>query len=472
MKNELYDKLIEYSENGRIPFHMPGHKRNIKFGEYLPYSLDITEIDGFDNLHDMHGILRKLSDNMAELWKTDYAFPLVSGSTGGILAAVRTLTERGDSVIMDRRCHKSVYNAVDICGLLPYYVCGKTDTEFDLPLPPSVSEIKDALSIHPETSLVVITSPTYEGYIADIPAISDIVHSFGAKLLVDQAHGAHLGLSDFFGGSSVGYADITVISLHKTLPALTQAAALLVSETIDPLRVAANLSVFETSSPSYVILASIDRCVGLLSENADSLFEKYNADLSNFYGRVSSLKYLKILDNKFHDRSKIVVSCQNTDIDGTKLAGLLRKKYNIEPEMIMPHYLLALSTVGDSGENLAALADALIEIDSSLSYERKDGNNYFSLKIPDQALALPDIKDRIGTYSLFSESVGKISLDYVYAYPPGAPLIVPGEIISSELTEYLNFLVTCGIGVSSMYANFPQMLVMNNRKSIDNTKKT
>ena len=472
MKNELYDKLIEYSENGRIPFHMPGHKRNKKFGKYLPYSLDITEIDGFDNLHDMHGILKKLSDNMAKLWKADYAFPLVCGSTGGILAAVRALTERGDSVIMDRRCHKSVYNAVDICGLTPYYVCGKTDAEFDLPLPPSASVIKKALSAHPETSLVVITSPTYEGYIADIPEISDTVHSFGAKLLVDQAHGAHLNLSDYFVGSSVGYADITVISLHKTLPALTQSAALLTSKSVDPVRVAANLSVFETSSPSYIILASIDRCVGLLSENVDSLFEKYSADLSDFYGKVLSLQHLKVLDNKSHDRSKIVISCQTADIDGPKLADLLRKKYNIEPEMIMPHYLLALSTVADSGENLDALAKALIEIDGSLSYRKKERNDYFNLKIPEQALALPDIKERVGVYSLFSESVGKISLDYVYAYPPGAPLIVPGEIISSELVKYLNFLVASGVSVSSTYANFPQMLVMNNRKSIDNTKKT
>ena len=219
-------ELLE--ENKKIPMHMPGHKRNTALSPYLKKlgaDVDITEITGFDNLNNACGILKESMEKAANLRKADRAFYLVNGATGGILAAVSALVGNGDKVIVARNCHKSVYNAIELAGAVPVFVLPKVDEKTGIPGDIKKEDIENEIKTNPDARLVIITSPTYEGIVSDIKGISEACHKAGIPLLVDAAHGAHLGYG--YGFPEDAYtqgADISVESLHKTLPSLTQTA--------------------------------------------------------------------------------------------------------------------------------------------------------------------------------------------------------------------------------------------------------
>ena len=288
----LFDELTEYGKKDILPMHMPGHKRQ-SIDSALPYTLDITETDGFDNLHDRRGILRELSDNLAGAKNAPYAIPLVGGSTAGILASVYAMTKPGDSVIISRGCHKSVYRACEIRNLRVSYLYPRTSPEgFFLSETPG--ELEKCLFENPGAKLVVITSPTYEGIISDIKNLSEVSHSHGAKILVDAAHGAHLGCSEFFPKDAISLgADVSVESLHKTLPSLTQTAALYLNEGIDHAAFENALDIFETSSPSYVLMASIDICLSYIAEKEK--FARYSEMLNEFRKSNKNLEKIKVM---------------------------------------------------------------------------------------------------------------------------------------------------------------------------------
>ena len=220
----LYNKLLELNSSGIYPMHMPGHKRGREFlPAELPYKLDITEIHGFDDLHNPKGLLRDTAELAASLYGSSKAFLLINGSTAGILAAVGAFTERGDKILVTRNNHWSVDNAAEIFGLEVLYIEAQKDKETKLPLSADPFAVENALKNTPKIRLVVVTSPSYEGVISDIGAISKIAHKHGIPLLVDGAHGAHLSFSEGFAGCAVkAGADAVVMSLHKTLPAMTQ----------------------------------------------------------------------------------------------------------------------------------------------------------------------------------------------------------------------------------------------------------
>ena len=227
----LYDKLKKYSKSGVYPFHMPGHKRNPMLCDgIMPYGIDLTEIDGFDNLHNAEGCIFEVQNLAERLYNVKKAFLLVNGATGGILSAVRAMTNRGDKVIVARNSHKSVYNALELCGLEPEYIVPAVDDEFGINCSITPLQVEKAIVENPNTKLLIITSPTYEGVVSDIKEISRIAHLHNVSVLVDEAHGAHFPFSKSFPSEAVASgADAAVASLHKTLPSLTQTALLLTS---------------------------------------------------------------------------------------------------------------------------------------------------------------------------------------------------------------------------------------------------
>lgn len=197
----LYEKLKDYADSGVYPFHMPGHKRTETDG--LPYDIDITEISGFDNLHEPVGCLCQLQATAASLFGARRAFALVNGATVGILAAVRAMTRYGDRVLIARNSHMAVYHAVELCGLDADYLIPDVVDGLGIFASVSPQEVERKLSADPAISLVVITSPTYEGVVSDVRTIAEICHRYGARLLVDEAHGAHFPFSDKFPASAV-----------------------------------------------------------------------------------------------------------------------------------------------------------------------------------------------------------------------------------------------------------------------------
>ena len=374
----LYEKLRNYAATDIYPMHMPGHKRNVSLlPPGLPYGVDITEIHGFDDLHEPEGVLRETAELAAALYGSGKAFLLVNGSTVGILAAIGAHTQRGDKVLMTRSCHRAVHNAASLFGLAPVFLAPETDDATGIECSIDPADVESAFMDHPNIRLVVITSPTYEGVISDVAAIADIAHSHGVPLFVDQAHGAHLDFSGKFrGGAIKAGADIVVMSLHKTLPALTQCSLLHTCGGFSNVEeIKRLLSVLQTSSPSYVLMASIDSCLRLLSVSREKLFTDYERNLEHFDEDIKTLRKLAVLcygNDDVHpgffsfDPGKLVIVTRKAKMNGFELADALRSGYNIELELARAGYAIAMTSVCDTPEGFRRLAQALNETDRAI----------------------------------------------------------------------------------------------------------
>lgn len=458
--DRLYDKLISYREEGDYPFHMPGHKRNTDLCLMVnPYSIDITEIEGFDNLHQSEGILLKLSDRLRSLYGSGKAYPLVNGSTGGILAGIFAAAKNEDTVLIARNCHKSVFHAIILNRLKPLYLY-PPNLEEDIYGGIAADDIEEAFRKNPEISLVVITSPAYDGIVSDIRKIAEIVHSHGALLLVDEAHGAHLGFQEGFPESAVTQgADIVIQSLHKTLPSPTQTAVLHSNRSDLNCKIEQYLSIYESSSPSYLLLAGIDRCISILEDRGKELFASYNKRLNNFYVSMEQLKYLRVIgsgeeglvDKYRKDPSKIIICVRGTTLSGHELHMLLRERYHLIMEMEAPGYVLGITSICDTLEGFDRLSTALMEIDAQLKAGSSRDNNTFSfISRPEQVLLPGAAINKQTEQVLLEASVGRISAAFISMYPPGSPLLVPGERINEELTRYILWLQREGYTITGL----------------------
>lgn len=468
----LYEALSQYASQDVCPMHMPGHKRNTALlGRQLPYGIDITEIDGFDNLHEAHGILKDTADLASALYGSKKTFLLVGGSTAGILAAVRGTVKRGDKIIMARNCHKSVYNAAELNGLRTVYLVPESDRETGIQGSIAPEQAADALKSHPDARLVVITSPTYGGVISDIRSISALAHEKGIPVLVDEAHGAHLGFSEAFPGEALkNGADLVITSIHKTLPALTQCAlAHIGGDLIDGGKIARELTVFQTSSPSYVLLASIDRCVSMLAENRTELFYAYECNLKLFDDAVKGLKKLKVLchgadtlrrHGSFfqYDPGKIVISTANTQLTGVRVADIFRSRFRIELELAGPDYAVAMTSICDTPENFRRLAEAINALDRMAEETGDRINAGVCCPPPLQKVPVCEALESEGQLLRLEASAGAMALEYVWAYPPGIPILVPGELISPDLIRHMKYLNSVKVNLSSSEGKIPQFI--------------
>lgn len=451
----LDEELTEYSKEEKYPFHMPGHKRKDMLtndGDDDTWQricdLDITEIDGFDDLHDPSGMILDIEKGYADIYGADKAHLLVNGSTCGILSAISAVLSGEDTVIASRLSHKSFYHAAAIKDLNVRYVYPKESVNGTLYRDITSGLIK-AIKEQPEAKAVYVTSPTYEGYMADIRAIAAKAHESGMLLIVDEAHGAHLGpLSNDADPAIKQGADIVITSLHKMLPSLTQ-TALILERGLDPAvshKIEYYLDHFETSSPSYILMASAARCLRFLRTGSKKEFERYKALLDDFYRKIAGLKNLHVSDEPDHDRSHILIS----KADGLWLAKELRIRYDIEVEMAGADHILALSTVSDTDKMLDRLSDALFELDEKAMYHLpKPGLDYQKIR-PERVLSIHEAQRSTEAVPL-TEAAGRVASEEVMLYPPGVPLIAPGERISAELKDCLIGSIEAGMTVRGIH---------------------
>lgn len=465
----LYDLLSEHDKKGIIPFHMPGHKRNTALlGEGLPYRLDITEISGFDNLQVPTGVILETAALAAKLYGARRAFPLVNGSTVGLLAAIHSTVRRGDKVIMARNCHKAIYNAVELFELRPSYLVPETEEAPGIAGSVWPGQVQAAIERHPDAKLVIVTSPTYEGIVSDVTAICDVAHRHGIPVLVDAAHGAHLGFSREFPRSAITCgADIVITSLHKTLPALTQCAlALTAGELVKDERLAASINVFQTSSPSYVLLSSIDRCLRLLEQDGVPLFAAYAERLKVFSSKTAGLKKLRVICRDAGDLArysgyydfdpgKIIIDTSGTSLSGGGLLALLRDTYGIELEMAGAGYALAMTSLADPDEAFERLSAALFEIDRMEGLEFRARGRAIAFTLPKRLKSVTEAGAIKGTPTPLEKAAGRMCLEYVWAYPPGVPFLVPGEMIGEDTVLVIRHLAKEGITVHSTDGGLP-----------------
>lgn len=449
--NSLLSRLTSYSQSDYYPFHMPGHKRRpLAFPN--PWSIDLTEITDFDNLHHAEGILLKLQERAARLFGARKSFCLVNGSTCGILAAVSACTKPGGKLLMSRNCHKSVYHGVSLRNLTPVYLMPEL-SEYGIMGSVSPEQVEHAFLKHPDLDAVLVVSPTYDGVVSDLKSIAAIAHSHGVPFIVDEAHGAHFPFSRRFPASALSLgADLVIQSLHKTLPAFTQTALLHIqSDRIAERKIHRFLGLYQTSSPSYLLMASMEECFRLLETEGEHLFDTFHKNLSLFYEKCRNLTQVQVYPafGYARDMSKILISAEKLGISGQKLADLLREEFHLELEMASGHYALALSGLMDTEEGFSRLFHALSRIDRpSLYFREKNADiihNETLYRIPKQDMTPAQALEKDGTDVLLSASAGRISREYLYLYPPGIPLLTPGERIDEELLSALARLKKLGL---------------------------
>lgn len=529
----LYETLLEYCErtykdHTNIPFHMPGHKRNVEYMDFVnPFMIDITEIDGFDNYHNPEGIIKESMELAAKVYGTRESIYLVNGSTVGLIAAIYGVTNKKDKVIVARNCHKAVYNALFHQELEAEYIYPQMHRATGAYCGIDPYNLEEVLKKNVDTKAVIITSPTYEGVVSDIRRISEIVHKYNAVLIVDEAHGAHLPYMDMFPKSAIYEgADIVIQSLHKILPSLTQTAILhICSDRINSSKVHRYLGIYQSSSPSYVMMASMDNCTRFMCrKETGKLIENYYNNLMSLRSRINELDGISLVENYGdtmydYDMSKLVISADN--LNGRQLYDILHDRYGIQLEMASEKYVIGMTSLCDNFEHYNILYNALSEIATMSKTEmskaekgkteiskaekskaqisnlavngakackaEKAGNkmnNVATNRCDDIINVEEDVKekkcissdeqdiekcdiiknDRVDVNDIMSEYIqikqapskkmtiyealnsncevvkltesrGMISYEYVYLYPPGSPIIVPGEVISDEIIK-------------------------------------
>lgn len=452
----LYKILEEYGQSDIAPFHMPGHKRNVDIlPDWNPWKMDFTEVEGLDNMHCAEGIIREAQAELAAAYGVDASYFMVNGSTGGILAAISSCTKHGDGIVVARNCHKSVYNAIYLNELRPVYVYPTLIEEFEISGGIRPADIEKAILENPEVKAVVITSPTYEGIVSDVEAIAGVAHKYRLPLIVDEAHGAHLKLMKNCPKSAVDCgADIVIQSFHKLLPALTQTAVLHFNSGLaDRKRLENYLGIYQTSSPSYLFMASMDWALDFMkSEKGHRLEEEYWKELNIFKEKCRSLKKLCIMDREVvgqnevfgFDTTKLLIRTTGRKVFGNVLEERLLTKFGIQAEMSKGSNVLLMTSIADGREAFERLYEALEKLNRQLD-EAKEETAEGVDACEKKALAYHAITAltcyeavNAGHRRVAVENVvGSISAEYIYLYPPGIPIVVPGEQITKELYDII-----------------------------------
>ena len=369
----LEESLLSYAASDHYPFHMPGHKRRISpdgnpflAGDFPLAACDITEIEGFDDLHDPRGILRSEMERAARFFGTEATFFSVNGSTCSNLTAISAAVPKGGRILIGPKPHRSILHAAFLRDLtadeLP---CEALCDGIPGPVRP---ELVEEAFRKARYDAVVITSPTYEGIVSDIGRIAEIAHRFGAVLIVDEAHGAHLSLHPYFPASArTKGADLVTQSLHKTLPSLTQTSLLhSVTGRIPAEEIQKWFDIYETSSPSYLLMASITSCVHFLTERGEEAFGRYAEALEELRKELRGLARLRLLEHPCAEPSKLVILTGDSGSGGEELTDRLRREHHLETERCGEKHVLAMTSVCDTKEGFARLRDALFAIDGSV----------------------------------------------------------------------------------------------------------
>lgn len=458
MKKEelLMNRLRRYEATDMYPFHMPGHKR-LKAEELdfpNPYLVDITEIEGFDNLHHPEGILKDSMEWASSLYGSDRTWYLVNGSTCGLLSAISAAVPHGGKILVSRNCHKAVYHGIYLNHLEAVYIYPQPVYGLGIQGGILPEDVEKALKEETDIQAVLIVSPTYDGIVSDVEAIAGLVHKAGLPLIVDEAHGAHFAYGDAFPKSALELgADAVIQSVHKTLPSLTQTALLHVKNNrpdggcyLDTGKIERYLQIYQSSSPSYVLMASIENGIFVMDQyRKEGKIKAFTEQLKELRRELGKMKCLRLVERTLSgsfgiydvDISKIVISVRGTGINGETLLQWLREKYHLEMEMCGADYVTGIAAIGDRQEGLDRLKSALFKIDRELEKTGKESRDSVYSRRAEAVMPIFQAMDSEKEEILLEESKNCISREFAYIYPPGIPLLAPGERITGEILETL-----------------------------------
>ncbi|WP_105619632.1 aminotransferase class I/II-fold pyridoxal phosphate-dependent enzyme [Vallitalea okinawensis] len=451
----LFTALQEVRNSHLIPYDVPGHKQgrgNQELVEYFGKALlecDVNSMKPLDYISNPTGVIKEAEELMAEAFGADYAYFLVNGTSFGVQAMIMSTCSPGDKIIIPRNVHKSAINGLILSGAIPIYVQPCVDEKLGIANGVSFENVKDCIDKHPSAKAVFIINPTYYGMVSDLKRIVDYAHKKGIAVIVDEAHGSHLGFHDKLPLSAMEVgADMSAVSLHKTGGSLTQSSALLLKEgliTHDQVKTMLNLT--QTTSASYILMASLDVArKNLILQGKQRMVElielsQYARKKINAIGGYYALDEKLIGKNGVHgmDMTKLGIKVSGIGLTGLHVYDLLRDEYNIQVEFGDTHNILAILSLGDYEDHIEELIKALKDIKKRYASDHIIGTkiNLINPKVV--------VSPRNAFYSHtvavpIENAVGKISGESVMTYPPGIPIVSPGERIELEMVEYLQFL--------------------------------
>ena len=477
------DFLLNHAAAQPVSFHMPGHKgsqlyRRYGYGDFLDSFMDcdITEIPGADNLFQTEGILARTQERYAKLYEVSRSYMLINGTSAGIIAAILASVKEGGTLLMARNCHKAVFNALTLGNIRPAYMYPEMMEEYGILGQVTPEEVARSLKENPAADAVILPSPNYYGICSDIRSIAEVIHKQGKILIVDQAHGAHLKWLSQREHSGAGPecaedagADIVINSIHKTLASFTQSAVLnLNSDQVDRYILEDKLQAVQSTSPSYILMASLDISADLLEHSGRELMRQWNENLDYFYEEVRTIPGLQVISGLGElDRSKINLDTSQLGITAAQLEERLMER-RIFSELTTGSILMLMTGIGNRRQDFERLLTALKEICSEIS-KAQDGSfqnckgGESSIEAAGQNSTgkatggrmpckkelhpIPKKKERVP----LEAAAGRICASSIIPYPPGIPLICPGEVLEQEEIDYITELRKAGekvIGVN------------------------
>lgn len=473
-KLPLLEELLKYHEQKNLILSMPGNKCGIGFlrddigREFLNKMgyLDITEVGNLDNFHHAEGVIKEAQELLANLYKADRAYFLVNGSSSGNLASIFSAFNEGDEVLVERNCHKSIYNALVLRKLKVVYIESDFDLENGIALPCNEIDIEKALDKAENPKGIIITSPNYYGVSCNLDSILKKLKSKGLKIVVDAAHGAHYGFNKKLPKSIVQLADYTVTSAHKTLPALTQGAYLLVNDPNS--NVEFFISAFNTTSPSYLIMSSLDYARHYLENYAEQDYSKLIDLAQNYKKKINSLNKVKILSqndlNIPNCTNDINSSKKSYELDESRYIMTLPSGYSgsklldyllenkIQSEMSFQRGVVLILSPFNTVDDFEKLYRAIMLLDMETLREEEKNLEYIKLnrKKVLEPFEVHNVKYR--EVDLF-EAIGEISKDFIVPYPPGIPIVLPGEEITQEVIDAIIWYQSKFISMLGVHCN-------------------
>ena len=448
----VYDALERFRRQRVVPFDVPGHKRGRGNPELIDFlgercvGIDVNSMKPLDNLCHPVSVIREAEELAAEAFGAAHAFFMVNGTTSAVQGMVLAACKRGDKIILPRNVHKSAINALVLCGAVPVYIDPKVDEKLGIPLSMEVKDVRQAIMEHPDAVAVLINNPTYYGICANLKALVDLAHEHGMLALVDEAHGTHLYFGDELplAGMHAG-ADMAAVSMHKSGGSLTQSSMLLIGPGVNVGYVSRVVNLTQTTSASYLLIASLDISRRNLALRGEESFKKVAKmasyareeinEIGDFYAFGSELiNGGSVYD---FDVTKLVVNTRGIGLTGIEVYDLLRDEYDIQMEFGDLSNVLAYISIGDRIQDIERLVGALEDI--RRLHSRPTTEIFCAEYITPLVAATPQ-EAFYGEHEAVDlhKAAGRICAESVMCYPPGIPILAPGEVITKDIIEYID----------------------------------
>lgn len=457
MKTPIINKLNDIVDEDLISFHVPGHKlgkiyNRLGYTSIIEkiYKMDTTEIIETDNLHSPDGIIKESQKRASKAFKSDKTYYLVNGTTCGIQASIMTVCSPKDKLIVNRDCHQSVINGCILGDVKPVYINSNINKKNNIIEGINIDEVINVIDSNLDARAILLTYPTYYGCTYDLKSICDYAHDRNMIVIVDEAHGAHLGLSYKLPKTSLEQgADIVIQSTHKTLPSFTQSSMLHINgNRVDNNKLEMNLRIMQSSSPSYSLMSSLELAVDIYINNGKELMKELLVNIDNFKDSIKDNIPIDIYND--YDKTKIFIESKKLGLTGYKLEEILRYKYNIQVELSNYYGVLLICTIGNVSSDFELLKKSLIDIYDKYNKDIFLEEVIYPRDIPIQVLTPREAFYKPKKSVKIYDSIGMISGEYIIPYPPGISLLSPGEIISKDIIDYVVYCNQNGMSVSGM----------------------